>query len=387
MSLLIVTDKFRFRKEEVSGGISYRFVGLYSNIIAFWERRDPKALLGWYVHGEEQSLRYIKGGRVSQQKRMGIARAIIGFLVKSWRRGEHPVLLLAYPYGVPPVKKFLSWGWVFALVTLFARLGWLTWVVDNSDPPEIVERFRAEKYPRHKSIYRYLLGYFLFPSALYLTVSQGFLRHGIQRYKLHPQRTWLVPNGLLSSIETPVNHTSRGSQVVYGGTISLQMGVGELIETFSRINQKRLVQLFLFGGQLMDVPDYPWLTCKAVPRKVYVEEGLLWADVAVIPYPRNPLTCGTLIAKIFDYMEAGLPVVMFNLGDTAALVKEAGCGLIARDWDEFGSYVLRLLDDPALRRKLGEAGRRAVKEYRYDSIASRFVARLHSALKEVNVRL
>lgn len=66
--------------------------------------------------------------------------------------------------------------------------------------------------------------------------------------------------------------------------------------------------------------------------------------------------------KAMEYMAFGVPVVAFDVHETRRLVGDAG--LFAEPGDAAGLAVLldRLLGDPALRRALGDAGRRRVAE-------------------------
>jgi glycosyltransferase involved in cell wall biosynthesis len=62
-----------------------------------------------------------------------------------------------------------------------------------------------------------------------------------------------------------------------------------------------------------------------------------------------------------EAMAAGLPVVATRTGSLGELV-DADCGILLpqRDPELFAGALGRLLDDPALRKRLGQAGRRRV---------------------------
>jgi glycosyltransferase involved in cell wall biosynthesis len=66
--------------------------------------------------------------------------------------------------------------------------------------------------------------------------------------------------------------------------------------------------------------------------------------------------------KLFEYMTAGLPVIVSNLPLNAGIVQEHNCGIIIdlNDEKEFINAVDTLLSNPELAQKMGEAGKRAV---------------------------
>lgn len=60
----------------------------------------------------------------------------------------------------------------------------------------------------------------------------------------------------------------------------------------------------------------------------------------------------------------GRPVVASDLPRMAAIVRSTGCGIVvpANDPAAHAAAIRRLLDDPALARDMGAAGRRAFEE-------------------------
>ena len=71
--------------------------------------------------------------------------------------------------------------------------------------------------------------------------------------------------------------------------------------------------------------------------------------------------------KLFQYMAAGLPVVVSDLPEMGALVREAGAGLTVdgRSPAQIAEALRALLENPALREEMGARGRDAVR-HRYN---------------------
>jgi len=87
------------------------------------------------------------------------------------------------------------------------------------------------------------------------------------------------------------------------------------------------------------------------------------ADVGVIPHYATNAWNHTMPNKLFDYMLAGLPVVVSDARPTARVVKAEGCGEVFRDRSvEDLTRCLLALHDQGRRREMGRRGREAVQQ-------------------------
>jgi glycosyltransferase involved in cell wall biosynthesis len=79
-------------------------------------------------------------------------------------------------------------------------------------------------------------------------------------------------------------------------------------------------------------------------------------------------------------MAFGIPAVATNAGVNPMLIRDGENGLLVRTEAEWLDAIERLIQDPALRRKLGEAGRReAVAKYSVQAVAGQYRAVLDDA--------
>jgi glycosyltransferase involved in cell wall biosynthesis len=85
------------------------------------------------------------------------------------------------------------------------------------------------------------------------------------------------------------------------------------------------------------------------------------ADVGVSWVPDDDWSRGKCGLKVLQYMAAGLPVIANPVGVQAGLVRHGETGYLATTPDEWREAVGRLTCDPALRRRMGQAGRRRVE--------------------------
>lgn len=173
------------------------------------------------------------------------------------------------------------------------------------------------------------------------------------------------------------------------GAINRQRGWPQMLEALSRTRNTRLHLRVL--GRFGDDSDAEFLETAerlglkdrvSFPGQVpyeQVPQEVARADIGVIAFQPVMLNfTHALPHKLFDYMLAGLPVVVPDFAvEVEQIVRGAECGLpvppedpaaLARAFD-------RLADDADLRRRLGENGRRAVLErYNWSAEAGRLIA-------------
>jgi len=89
-----------------------------------------------------------------------------------------------------------------------------------------------------------------------------------------------------------------------------------------------------------------------------------------------------------EAMASGLPIVAARAAAVPETVTEGELGLLADPDDpaELAEALRRLLEDAALRRTLGEAGRRRVERYRAERVAELFLVSVRDALADAVTR-
>lgn len=84
-------------------------------------------------------------------------------------------------------------------------------------------------------------------------------------------------------------------------------------------------------------------------------------DIGVMPLTDTPWARGKCGYKLIQYMACGLPVVASPVGVSRQIVEHGVNGFLAATADEWRDALTALLRDPALRQKMGQAGRRKVQ--------------------------
>lgn len=86
-------------------------------------------------------------------------------------------------------------------------------------------------------------------------------------------------------------------------------------------------------------------------------------DIGLYPLPNDDWVLGKSGLKALQYMALGVPVVATRIGTSPAVIGDDCCGFLVSTPHEWRARIEQLLTDPALRQRLGEAGRHRVEQY------------------------
>lgn len=184
---------------------------------------------------------------------------------------------------------------------------------------------------------------------------------------------------------TPRVYNGEGPlQLFYIGLLEAPRGIAELIQAVAATIQGGVkVELHLVGdGRGRDsfhaLARRLGLLDTVVHFHGYLPyaEGLAVmarADVGVVPHHANESWNTTIPNKLFDYMAAGLAVLTSPARPAARIVQETGAGLVFQDRDPAdAARAISLLADVQTRRRLGNAGRKAIEtHYHWEKDAER----------------
>lgn len=96
------------------------------------------------------------------------------------------------------------------------------------------------------------------------------------------------------------------------------------------------------------------------------------SHIGIAPMRDDDWSRGKCALKVLQYMAAGLPVVSSNAGANAEVVNDGETGYLVATSSEWAERIERLANDAALRRRMGESGRRIVAaDYCVESVFER----------------
>jgi len=182
----------------------------------------------------------------------------------------------------------------------------------------------------------------------------------------------VIPNGVDWESFGVGSGAPRDSRtVIFTGNLAPYQGVDLLLRAFAVLHARRP------DTRLLILSQAPFGPYEALARQLgiraavevrnapFAEQPALLATAAVAVNPRTQ--CDGAPMKLLNYMAAAAPIVSFD--GSAALLEHEGTGLRVCDGDvgAMADAIARLLDDPGLARRLGEAARERVRrEHSWD---------------------
>jgi len=85
------------------------------------------------------------------------------------------------------------------------------------------------------------------------------------------------------------------------------------------------------------------------------------ADICLDPNPSSPLNDVSTWIKVMEYMALGKPLVSFDLKETRVSAAEAALYVPPNDEHLYADAIVRLMDDPLARARMGAIGRERVE--------------------------
>jgi glycosyltransferase involved in cell wall biosynthesis len=126
------------------------------------------------------------------------------------------------------------------------------------------------------------------------------------------------------------------------------MGNGSNLTAIKRlVHELQLDEYVTFTG---------WISREDVARY------LAATDVGLVPDPQNGLNEHCTLVKTMDYMAMGKPIVAFDLAETRYSAQDAALYATPNLVEDFASKIETLLDDEALRLRMGALGRKRIDE-------------------------
>lgn len=148
-------------------------------------------------------------------------------------------------------------------------------------------------------------------------------------------------------------------RIVWIGSPSTARYLRLLHESLQRLAQSNSFFLRVIGAKI----DLPGVPMECVPWDEDTEvSAIAQCDMGVMPLLDSSWERGKCGYKLVQYMACGLPVVASPVGVNTSIVEEGVNGFLAKNTDEWVEALQRLLSEPLLRSKMGQAGRARVEQ-------------------------
>ncbi|WP_276946511.1 glycosyltransferase family 4 protein [Haematobacter massiliensis] len=262
------------------------------------------------------------------------------------------------------------------LVALQFRLLGKRYIFDHHDiNPELFEA----KFEKKGFFWKALVWaeWLTFKTAkVVISTNESYRRIAMERGGKKPEDVFVVRSGPdLSRIRAvPENASLRNGRkylVGYVGVMGAQEGIDLLLESVKHLVDKGRtdIQFVLVGGgpalpelkemaTRLGVTDYVTFTGRA-PDQLLLE-ALSTADVCVNPDRVNPMNDKSTMNKILEYMALSKPIVQFEVTEGRVSAGDSSLYAKPNDTVDFADKIEALLDDPALRDRMGAFGQERV---------------------------
>ncbi|HVU53055.1 MAG TPA: glycosyltransferase family 4 protein [Polyangia bacterium] len=179
-----------------------------------------------------------------------------------------------------------------------------------------------------------------------------------------PGKTTIIPTAVDAdryAYQKP--RDTRGKDVVVGWT-GLDMNYRQLMHALPGLRRA----LERTGARFVAISNRPPPAELAPLRPEYVPwrpeteiEDLARIDIGLMPLPDGPIERGKCAYKLIQYMALGRPGVASPVGANRDVVTEGVDGFLPDDAAGWESAIVSLVEDPSLRRAVGERARARVE--------------------------
>ena len=213
--------------------------------------------------------------------------------------------------------------------------------------------------------------YFIFQKCdAFIVLSKSWQNFYISQLGLNPDKVFVLPNAVKLPSIVPVRSTSAPIKLVFCGRIGARKGAFDLVQalTYLTDDQKAMTQLMMAGdGDLEQghslseqlhlseqVTFLGWLS----PQKR--DQLLAHADIFILPSYNEGLP-----VAILEAMAWGLPIITTPIGGIPEVIIPNQNGLLVEPGNvqQLSKAIQLLIEDPQLRRSLGEAARETAKSF------------------------
>ncbi len=202
--------------------------------------------------------------------------------------------------------------------------------------------------------------FFLMKKAQHVIACTPFLTEVAATYNLNVTD---ISSTINTDTYLPVNTYQNDHIPVLGwsGSHSTSQFLYLLKDVLLKLYAKTPFKLLVMGDASfsvdgLDIEAIPWSIEKEIPT-------LQRFDIGIYPLPLdNKWVLGKSGLKALQYMAVGIPVVATAIGANHRIIENGKTGILVKTDEEWLLYLEMLMNDPLLRKSIGQAARKNVIE-------------------------
>ena len=171
------------------------------------------------------------------------------------------------------------------------------------------------------------------------------------------QNTTNISSTINTDTYIPTNRYNNSNQLVIGwsGSHSTSQYLYLLESVLQNISISRSVKILVIGDASFNIDG---VELEAISWSENTEvDDLTRIDIGLYPLPDEPWVYGKSGLKALQYMALGIPTVASAVGMNYKVIEDGVSGFLVKNDQEWITTITQLIDDPALRARVGEASR------------------------------
>jgi len=368
MLIYIISHNIVISPWDIHGSIEERY-WIYKDVIDFIMKKGYSEIL-WYSTKNKQLL------RMSSAQRRSIM--INGFqylalLVKDAIRVREPmIIIIAYPYVLEGLNKLLLLLVLTTLKTISLFKKNIVIIIDDIDPP-VETAISDSTKPLSMLKYFMLRAYDLLllkRSTLIVVLTESYRNYISHMYKIPIEKFIIIPPPALCKLIPYSPPKNEGPlTILYSGVVKKERNIEPLIQAINELRNEGYKINFIITSPLIQMSLPSNIDCRNYPWPKYVREALSKADVAIIPYRHDKIHYSyTLVAKLFDYLTAGKPVITTPLYETLKILRKCKCGFVFIDKENLKNVFKFIYANRMVLTAMSKRGRQIMEKEFCDSV-------------------
>jgi hypothetical protein len=180
-------------------------------------------------------------------------------------------------------------------------------------------------------------------------------------------RNYPIAGEFVASSGQEAGPGSAAKTFVYVGDITPERGAYVAVEAISRLQTAARLQLAgppsspEVATRITELDEHRRTDLPGVLDRAAVQTLFRQGLAGLVLLAPTPAYENATATKIYEYMGAGLPMILSDTSAHRRIMNEHGCALVVSfdEPDEVASAMQQLIDDPKLRIEMGKASRRA----------------------------